>query len=50
MSTDKIEPNKDKAEEKISKDELSEKQLDKASGGVVVTKPTDIASTKLLND
>jgi len=34
MSTDKIDPNNDKVEEKISKDELSEKQLDKAAGGV----------------
>ena len=33
MSTDKIDRNKDKAEQKVSKDELSEKQLDKAAGG-----------------
>ncbi len=55
MSTDKIEPNK--AEQKISKDELSEKQLDKATGGstnsepqtseIVVKKPIDVATTKL---
>jgi len=28
--------NKDKAEQKISKDELSEKQLDKAAGGLTL--------------
>jgi len=32
MSTDKIE-NKDNAEQKISKDELSEKELEKTTGG-----------------
>jgi hypothetical protein len=36
MSTDKVE-NKDKVEQKVSKDELSEKQLDKATGGSDVT-------------
>ena len=49
MSTDKIE-NKDKAEAKIAKDELSEEQLAKAFGGIVVTKQVDVASTKLLNE
>jgi hypothetical protein len=54
MSTDKIE-NEDKAEQKVSKDELSEKELEKATGGrsgsapsvseIVITKPTDVAST-----
>jgi hypothetical protein len=45
--------NKDKAEPKISKDELSEKELEKASGGrgkgpdisqIPIIKQTDVAS------
>ena len=42
--------NKDKAEQKASKDELSEKELEKATGGkgdlheIVIQKPIDKAS------
>jgi type VI protein secretion system component Hcp len=39
--------NKDKAEQKVSKDELSEQQLDKASGGIHFTKTVDKASATL---
>jgi hypothetical protein len=39
--------NKDKAAQKISKDELSEKELEKATGGVTVSKSTDSSSTNL---
>jgi type VI protein secretion system component Hcp len=40
--------NKDKAEQKVSKDELSEEQLAKASGGI--TKTVDSASPKLFQN
>ena len=40
--------NKDKGEQKVSKDELSEQELEKASGGLHVTKSIDHASPKLL--
>jgi type VI protein secretion system component Hcp len=42
--------NKDKAEQKVSKDELSEKELEKATGGkpsfsdISITKKIDVAS------
>jgi type VI protein secretion system component Hcp len=34
--------NKDKAEQKVSKDELSEKELEKATGGKVTTSDIQI--------
>jgi hypothetical protein len=47
--------NKHKAEQKVSKDELSDKDVEKVTGGrpsgapsvseIVITKPTDVAST-----
>ncbi len=36
--------NKDKVEQKIAKDELSEKELEKATGGFSITKKVDAAS------
>ena len=38
--------NKDKAEQKVSKDELSEKELEKASGGLQIQKLFDKATPK----
>ena len=45
--------NKDKAEQKVSKDELSEKELEKTTGGKVsvsdipITKHIDVSTPKL---
>jgi type VI protein secretion system component Hcp len=39
--------NKEKAEQKVSKDELSEQELAKASGGFQFTKTVDKASPNL---
>lgn len=48
MSTDKIDPKQEEnVEPMISKDELSEKELEKASGGITVTKPTDTTTPDL---
>jgi type VI protein secretion system component Hcp len=42
--------NKENAEPKISKDELSEKELEKASGGIHITKSIDKASPLLFTE
>jgi type VI protein secretion system component Hcp len=42
--------NKDKTEQKVSKDELSEKELDKASGGVSLSFPKVEVTYKPQND
>jgi type VI protein secretion system component Hcp len=42
--------NQDKAEQKVSRDELSEQELEKASGGLQITKKVDKASPGLLLD
>lgn len=48
MSTDKIDPKQEEnAEPKISKDELSDKDAENVTGGIVVTKVLDQASPKL---
>ena len=39
--------NKDKVKQKIAKDELSEKELEKATGGLSVVKVVDQATPKL---
>jgi hypothetical protein len=59
MSTDKIDPSKkdttvssaiDHPATRSDDRELSEKDLDRATGGITVTNDTDVASTKLLYD
>ncbi len=41
--------NNDKAEQKVSKDEVCDKDLQKVTGGIVVTKVMDHSSPKLFN-
>ena len=51
MNSDKIDPKQEQnAEPKISKDELSDKDVEKVTGGIVVTKVLNQASPKLYGE